>query len=81
MMIIRIFLILDPNNLTLGDQDGISPRHSRRTWKAIQEGGEGAVAAMARIMNHVGRQAFKHSFKLQTRITEAGFTSARTRFW
>jgi hypothetical protein len=50
------------------------------TWKAIQDGGEGAVAAMAQIMNHVGRQAFRHSFNAANRITEAGFTSARTRF-
>jgi hypothetical protein len=49
-------------------------------WKAIGEGGEGAVAAMAGIMNHVGRQAFKHSFQASTRLSEAGFANARERF-
>jgi hypothetical protein len=53
---------------------------SAEDWKAVGEGGENAIKAMANIMNHVGRQSFKHAFQASTRITEAGFSSARERF-
>lgn len=49
-------------------------------WKAIGEGGEAAIGAVAKIMNHVGRQAFRHSFQASNKLAEAGFGNARERF-
>lgn len=49
-------------------------------WKAVGEGGEGAVAAVAKIMNHVGRTAFRNSFQASNKLAEAGFGNARERF-
>lgn len=50
------------------------------SWKAVGEGGEKAIEAVAKIMNHVGRQAFRNSFQASNKLAEAGFGNARERF-
>lgn len=53
---------------------------SGEEWKAIKEGGDGAQAAFASVMNKVGRGAFNAAMTASMRMTEAGFASAKGRF-
>lgn len=55
---------------------GIKPE----TLAAVTAGGEGAVAALAEIINSVGRQSVKMSFTTGSKFMEAGLTNAEKRF-
>lgn len=55
---------------------GVDPQH----WKDIAEGGEKAAAAVAQIVNSVGRQSFTTAFSASTKLAEQGFASSKTRF-
>lgn len=48
--------------------------------EAVKAGGDGAVQALANMMNGVGRRAFSSSFAAANKIAEQGFSGAKDRF-
>lgn len=48
--------------------------------EAVKGGGDGAVSALAAMMNGVGRRAFTSSFAAANKLSEQGFSAARDRF-
>ncbi len=53
---------------------------SPEEWKAVSEGGENGIAAIASILNKVSRKSFLTAFQASSKLTEQGFHTAKERF-
>jgi hypothetical protein len=54
----------------------IDPKH----FQAVAKGGDEAIAAMAEIVNQIGRNTFSMSFNAASKMANAGFSNVESRF-